>query len=277
MSYPIDYLVIGHVTEDQTPEGAIIGGTVTYAGLTAHAFGKNVGVVTAAAPEFNLGLLNQLQVHVQESEATSAFQNIYGLQGRRQKITSRAADLTGKALPAEWSKVKILHWAPVANEIEAAFTDQVSSQWLCLTPQGWLRYWDDQGNISLQRWDALREYLSPNAIVVLSLEDIGGTLEPADTIASECLILAITLGAEGAVIYAGNEDRHLNAPNVTEVDTTGCGDIFAATFFICLEQDDDPWTAASIANQIAAIAATRKGLDSIPRPEEITNALKLRT
>jgi sugar/nucleoside kinase (ribokinase family) len=277
MSHPIDYLVIGHVTEDQTPEGVMIGGTVTYSGLTAHAFGKNVGVVTAAAPDFDLELLNQLEVHVQESEATSAFKNIYDSQGRRQKIISRAADLTGKALPTEWSKVKLLHWAPVANEIEAAFTDQISSQWLCLTPQGWLRYWDDQGNIALQRWDALREYLSPNAIVVLSLEDIGGTLEPAAIIASECLILAITLGAEGAVIYAGNEHRHLIAPSVTEVDPTGCGDIFAAAFFICLEQGEGPWTAASIANYIAAIAATRKGLDSIPRPKEITNALKLRT
>lgn len=276
MSRPIDYLAIGHVTEDQTPEGPCIGGTVTYSGLTAHAFGKKVGIVTAASPDFNLDSLNQLQHYIEESEATSAFHNIYSAQGRHQKITSRAADLTLRALPAEWSNVKLLHLAPVANEIETAFIEQVTSQWLCLTPQGWLRYWDEQGNVALQRWEALRGYLSPKAIVVLSLEDIGGTLEPAGSIASECFILAITLGPEGAVIYAENEDRHIIAPSVTEVDSTGCGDIFAATFFICLEQGDDPWTAASIANQIAATAATRKGLDSIPRPEEIMDALKLR-
>jgi sugar/nucleoside kinase (ribokinase family) len=276
MSRPIDYLAVGHVTEDQTPEGTSIGGTVTFSGLTAHALGKNVGVVTAATSEFDLKPLNKLQLHVQESEATSAFQNIYSSHGRRQKITSRATDLTMKALPTEWSKVKLLHLAPVANEIEVAFIEQVASQWFCLTPQGWLRYWDDQGNIALQHWETLREYLSPNAVVVLSLEDIGGSLEPAASIASECLILAITLGAEGVVIYAEEEDRHIIAPRVTEVDPTGCGDIFAATFFICLEQGDDPWTAASIANQIAATAATRKGLDSIPRPEEIMDALKLR-
>ena len=34
-----DYLVLGHVTKDNIPDGAILGGTPSYAGLTAHKLG----------------------------------------------------------------------------------------------------------------------------------------------------------------------------------------------------------------------------------------------
>ena len=60
---PVEYLAIGHVTEDQTPEGIVLGGTVTYAGLTANAFGKKVGVLTAASRTTDLSPLAKLQVH----------------------------------------------------------------------------------------------------------------------------------------------------------------------------------------------------------------------
>jgi sugar/nucleoside kinase (ribokinase family) len=273
---PIDYLIVGHVTEDLSPEGSSLGGAVTFAGLTAHALGKNVGVLTAAASTIDLQPLRELQVQVLDSNATSTFQNIYEPAGRRQQISSRADDLKLEMLPTEWSSVEILHCAPIANEVDAAFTTKVSSQWLCLTPQGWLRHWDDQGKISHRQWESMRLYLTPSSIVVLSLEDIGGTLEAANVIARECHILAITLGADGAMVYAGDESRHLKAPTVKPVDPTGCGDIFAATFFVCLEQGDDPWTAGAIANLLAAKASTREGLASIPIPDEIDDALQLR-
>ena len=48
---PVDYLVIGHVAHDLTPEGPRLGGTVAYSALTARALGLRVGVVTAAGEE----------------------------------------------------------------------------------------------------------------------------------------------------------------------------------------------------------------------------------
>ena len=35
----IDYLVIGHITADLTPDGTVVGGTVAYSGRTAHQLG----------------------------------------------------------------------------------------------------------------------------------------------------------------------------------------------------------------------------------------------
>jgi sugar/nucleoside kinase (ribokinase family) len=274
---PVDFLTVGHLTEDRTPDGLVLGGTVTYAGLTAHAFGKKVGILTSASAETDLHALTKLQVHNVASEVTSTFQNVYEPDGRRQILFSRAADLERAALPAEWAAAKILHCGPVADEVDQAFCQVRSNQMLCLTPQGWLRSWDDAGEISLRSWETIQDRLTKKAVVVLSSEDIGGALEDAGDIAGECDILAITLGAEGALIYYDDEVRHCAAPSVHEADPTGCGDIFAASFFIGLEMGRDPWEAAALANELAAISATRKGLDSIPRPDEIITVLAARS
>ena len=52
---PIDYLVIGHLTVDLTPEGPRLGGTATYASLTAKALGMRVGIVSSWGMEIPAG------------------------------------------------------------------------------------------------------------------------------------------------------------------------------------------------------------------------------
>ena len=59
---PVDYLVIGHVAHDLTPEGSRLGGTAAYAALTARALGYRVGIVTAAGPETSLEVLNGIPI-----------------------------------------------------------------------------------------------------------------------------------------------------------------------------------------------------------------------
>ncbi len=53
---PVDYLVIGHLTEDLTPAGPRLGGTAAFSALTARALGLRVGVVSAlSAADFTGG------------------------------------------------------------------------------------------------------------------------------------------------------------------------------------------------------------------------------
>ena len=273
---PIDYLIIGHVTHDLTPDGYVLGGTVTYAGLTAHALGMQVGILTSAAADFDLSPLSHLQVHRLDSRSTSTFKNTYAPEGRLQSITARAVDIPREALPPDWAATRLVHCAPVANEVDIDFVKMSASPMIGLTPQGWLRQWDSSGVISLNNWKTLLPYLSLSSVVVLSQEDLGGTLDAAGEIASLVKTLVVTMGAEGAMVYISRDRRHIPAPSMTEVDPTGCGDIFAATFFICLSEGDDPWTATSIANTLAACSVTRMGLASIPRSDEIEDALQLR-
>ena len=44
---PLDYLVIGHVTQDLVNGGVMLGGTASYSTMTAHALGLRTGLVTS--------------------------------------------------------------------------------------------------------------------------------------------------------------------------------------------------------------------------------------
>jgi sugar/nucleoside kinase (ribokinase family) len=57
---PVDYLVIGHLTVDLTPSGPALGGSASYAALTARALGLRVGVVTAWGNEIELSVLRDI-------------------------------------------------------------------------------------------------------------------------------------------------------------------------------------------------------------------------
>ena len=70
-------------------------------------------------------------------------------------------------------------------------------------------------------------------------------------------------------LFWNGDVRRFRPPVVTEVDTTGAGDIFATAFFFRMFTTRDPWEAARFATQLAAIPVTRSGLQGIPTPEEI--------
>ncbi len=58
----VDYLVIGHLSCDITPDGLRLGGTAAYAALTGRALGLRVGVVTAWGGEVPLDVLDGIKV-----------------------------------------------------------------------------------------------------------------------------------------------------------------------------------------------------------------------
>jgi hypothetical protein len=59
---PVDYLLIGHVAVDLTPQGKQLCGTVSYAALAAKAMGLRVGIVTSAGEDAPLHHLDGIQI-----------------------------------------------------------------------------------------------------------------------------------------------------------------------------------------------------------------------
>jgi sugar/nucleoside kinase (ribokinase family) len=59
---PVDYLVIGHITEDATSTGHRLGGTATFAALTARLLGLRVGIITSVADETALAALDGMPI-----------------------------------------------------------------------------------------------------------------------------------------------------------------------------------------------------------------------
>ena len=77
----------------------------------------------------------------------------------------------------------------------------------------------------------------------------------------------------GATLYAQGAETHIPAPSVDEVDPTGAGDVFAASFLAQLHRTGEPLLAAQLAAQIAAHSVTRSGLAGIPTRDELFDLL----
>ncbi len=266
---PIDYLVIGHIAKDQTPQGATIGGTAAYAGRTAQAHGFRTGLLTSYAADIDLSLLQCVQIRNVSSQATTTFVNRYTAQGREQILCNIALPINPDDVPQVWQQTSLVHLGPVANEVNRELIQLFSGAFIGITPQGWLRQWGEDGKVHLLDWTAIREILPLADAVVISMEDLGHVDQAVPKIAQDCQLLIVTDGANGAWVYYQGQQRHFPAPRMDEVDPTGAGDIFAAAYFIHFNHNQDPWEAARVATNLAANSVTRTGIESTPSKEEV--------
>ena len=272
----VDYLVIGHLSRDFTPEGSRLGGTAAYSALTARALGLRVGVVTAWGGELPLGPLAEtdgITLFTIPSTHTTTFENIYLLGGRIQYIHRIAPRIDLEHVPPEWRRAPILHLGPIAQEVSPLLTEGFSPALLGLTPQGWLRTWDGAGRVIPCVWSEAQTALSKAAAAVISSEDVGGDEDQIETMALACRVLAVTEGPAGARLYWNGDLRRFRAPAMPEADATGAGDIFAAAFFFRMYTTRDPWEAARFATRLAAYSVTRPGLEGTPTQKEIQTCL----
>jgi sugar/nucleoside kinase (ribokinase family) len=269
----VDYLAIGHITDDITPAGARLGGTAAFAALTARALGLRVGILTAAREGASFEVFEGIHVVSLSSEYTTTFENIYAEDGRKQVLHRRAAQVDYPSVPEAWRNAPIIHLAPLAQELSVDFPKNFAPSLLGVTPQGWMRAWDEQGRVTSYPWKDAEMLLPRAGAVIISREDVNGDEDVIDFMAHNTRVLAVTEGAAGVVLYWHGDRRRFRAPEVNEVDATGAGDIFAAAFFIRLYATRDPWEAARFATQLAARSVTRAGLDGIPTREEIESAL----
>ena len=276
---PVDYLVIGHVTEDVTLAGPRLGGTAAFSALTARALGLRVGVVTSAnkerAQDPYEGFLAPLQEGAQvvsiPSVYTTTFENIHTRPsgGRMQILHHQATAIALENVPDAWRKAAIVHLGPVAQEVDPKTAQDFSASVLGITPQGWMRTWDDSGRVSACKWESAETLLPQAGAVVISREDVGGDEELIESMAHQTRLLAVTEGPAGSVLYWNGDRRRFRAPEVTEVDNTGAGDIFAAALFVRLYATRDPWEAARFATRLASYSVTRVGLSGIPTRKEV--------
>ncbi|MBN8582442.1 MAG: ribokinase [Anaerolineae bacterium] len=266
---PVDYLLIGHVAVDLTPAGKQLGGTVSYSALTAQAMGLRVGIVTSAGDDAPLHLLDGIQICNLPTEQSTIFENVKTEHGRKQTLHHRATPISFEQVPPLWRNAPIVHLAPIAQEVDAAMTKQFTSSWVGVTPQGWMRAWDENGSVFAQAWENSEQVLGQVGGVVMSLEDINRDLELVEWMAHHARLLCLTEGELGAVLHWHGDRRRFRPPSVEEVDATGAGDIFAAAFFTRLYSTRDPWEAARFATHLAAYSVTRVGLHGIPTHKEI--------
>ncbi|MCB9112551.1 MAG: ribokinase [Anaerolineales bacterium] len=266
---PVDYLLIGHVAVDLTPAGKQLGGTVSYSALTAKAMGLRVGIVTSAGEDAPLSLLDGIQIFNVPTEHSTVFENVKTEHGRKQTLHHRATSITFEHIPQIWRDASIVHLAPIAQEVDPALAEKFPASWVGVTPQGWMRGWDEKGSVFAKAWENSEQVLGPAGGVVLSVEDINHDLEFVEWVAHHTRLLCLTEGEQGAVLHWNSDRRRFRPPMVEEVDATGAGDIFAAGFFARFRETRDPWEAARFATHLAAHSVKRKGMQGIPTHKEV--------
>lgn len=85
----------------------------------------------------------------------------------------------------------------------------------------------------------------------------------------------VKLGAEGCLLVDSDGERHLAAPAVNAVDTTGAGDIFNGAFAVALAEGREMAEACRFAIAAAAISVTRCGAQAAtPAREEAETMLR---
>lgn len=266
-----DYLIIGHVTKDLLRDGSWVpGGTATYSSLTAARLGLQVGVVTSCDESSWLyDCEPNIRAVTKSSTLATVFENIYLDGYRRQYLRSVAENLALADVPPAWRAAPIVHIGPMAQEVDTELPLAFPGALLGVTPQGWLRRWDDRGAVSFGEFARAERVFSKADVVVLSPEDVDGDRRWLDLYGRWARILVITMGIRGAVVCTEGREVRVPSYEAQEVDPTGAGDVFAAAFLVRLHECGDAFESARFANCVASFVVEGVGTSNVPTRERV--------
>jgi sugar/nucleoside kinase (ribokinase family) len=226
-------------------------------------------MVTRIRPEDAHELLQlprELGVHVHcvPSEATTTFENVYGVAGtddRQQRVRAVAEgfepDHVGGLHPQAWLVGPLL-----PQDIPIGLLQRARGQGghLALDVQGLLRRLDGEqvmeAAVGAPTWAQYAHVLKASAHEASLITDCSDAFEQARALAAlgpeEVLV---TWGAEGSAVWAEGEATHVPAIPVRQPqDPTGCGDTYLAAYIAARLRGDAPGEAA----RFAAVAAAAK-------------------
>ncbi len=279
-----DFLTIGHVTRDVHDDGSFtLGGTVTFAALTAY----RLGLVAAIATCVDTQLLAELPRHlkgidlaVRPSPETTTFANYYHDGFRTQYLHARGEQMEVEYIPEPWRKAPVVLLGPLVQELtpaSVAMFPRHQGAIIAATPQGWLRRWDEDGRVWPTPWSAAEEVLPHLDVLILSHDDLlpfaDGNRKEADAILTRWSmhvpLLVATDGRHGATLFQHGVTERFSAYAANEVDPTGAGDVFAAAFLVSLHTSGDLRYAVNFANCTASLSVEHVGISGIPTREKV--------
>ena len=271
-----EFLAIGHVVKDWDPEAGDyrIGGTAAYSALTAVRLGLRAAMVTSIESEEPLlSFLEGVEVSIVPSAKTTRFTNIYSEGQRSQRVGTIASRIGPGHIPRPWLGASIVHMTPVAQEVEPEIARLFGDSLLCVSPQGWMRRWNEDGDVCMADWEGAEAILSRADILVVSEEDLGDQPDLEQTFASRVPVTVVTQGNRGARLYAEGLSWHVSGAPAREIDPTGAGDVYAAAMAVKYKETGDPLGSAAFAACAASFAVEGCGVATIPTREQVDTRL----
>jgi sugar/nucleoside kinase (ribokinase family) len=260
-----DFVAVGHLCCDIVNGARVLGGSASYASLTAHRLGRDVGVVTAAGEDFPfLETFKGISVRNIGSPSVTTFCNSYLNGIREQTVLSVATQLCPAHVPDDWAEARIAYLCPIADEVDPAVIKRFDGALIGIGAQGWLREWDEAGCVRKKRWKNAESIARLANVIVFSELDLDEPYAFAESISSLSPIVIVTQAAKGAELFLEGNRIRVPAYRTREVDPTGAGDVFAAAFLVRFDQCSDPVEAARFACCAASFVCEREGTGGIP-------------
>jgi sugar/nucleoside kinase (ribokinase family) len=295
----VDIVVVGHLSIDsiilpnkQTPY-TILGGSSAYVSLSARRLGANVHVVSKVGGDFPKAYLwwlsqegiDTTNIHVVENEKTTKFELKYSkdFSTRILKLISRAPSINIKDIPSSL-KAKVVHLAPIANEIQYETAEELRKRAVILSidPQGLVRTFNEEGIVA-------HEILKDKHILELAdiyksskeeIEAVTGTMDLHAAIKAlhnfgvETVI--VTFGKKGAILSVDGTTYEIPAYWSTKiVDPTGAGDAFMGGFLAEYTRDKEVLWCACVGSAIASTVVEGVGPTFIGDVDEIHRRAEL--
>ncbi|HEY3064306.1 MAG TPA: PfkB family carbohydrate kinase [Methylomirabilota bacterium] len=270
-----EFVAIGHVTLDRFGDKVRPGGSVAFAAVTAHRLGMTAGILTSHGDDFPLDAFPpQIEIVTVPAPATTTFGHAVDSKGARSMtVGSAARPLTPSDVPEDWLDAPLVLLAPVLDEVDPRLAATFSAGTVAAAAQGWLRRLGGDHRVVPRPWTSPEALLARVQALFLSREDIGGDEASARAWFERVPVGALTAGAAGATLFVNGEEYAVRARRAREVDETGAGDVFAATFLVHYARDGDPWRAAAAASCAAALATEGEGWSAVPQRAALERAL----
>jgi 2-dehydro-3-deoxygluconokinase len=195
---------------------------------------------------------------------------------------SAVSRITPADIPSDYlASAQVIHLSGISLAISASACDAGYAAVEAAKKAGRLVSFDTNLRLKLWSKDPILDMMGLCDICLPSFDDVAlltGIQDP-DKLVDLALtrgakVVALKLGAEGAIV-ANADGRHRIAPfPVTAVDATGAGDTFGGAFVTRLINGDDITTAGRYAAVAAALSTTGYGaVDPIPTASQVQEAL----
>jgi sugar/nucleoside kinase (ribokinase family) len=294
-----DLVSVGHLSLDsiflpnRNAPFVVLGGSVAYVSFAARRLDARVSVVSKVGSDFPAAYLWWLRqesvdlsgVSRTENAQTTRFELKYSndLSDRVLQLKTKAPPIAIADLPNSL-KAKAIHIAPIAGEITYEIAEKLRScaDILSLDPQGLVRNFDENGNVTLgslidkrilELVDIYKSSLQ-EIQAVTSLFDIDSAVKAVHGHGAKIVI--VTLGTNGAVVSVEDTVHKVPAYKSEKfIDPTGAGDAFIGSFLAEYVNGEDCSWCSYVGSAAASLVVEGIGPTFFGDKEEIYRRARL--
>ena len=288
-----DIVSVGHFSIDsiflpnRQTAFTVLGGSVAYVSFAARRLDARVSVISTAGADFPAAYKWWLQqegvdlsgVTDVQNALTTRFELRYDsdLSNRTLCSKNRMPPIRVEDLPNPL-KAKIIHLAPIAGEVTFEVAEKLKSctEVMSLDPQGLIRNFDENGNVTLKQptdrrilglIDVFKS--APTEIETLTgLSDVDSAIKAVRS--QGVRIVIVTLGAKGALVSVEDTIHRVPAYKPEKfVDPTGAGDAFIGAFLAEYTRGEDCAWCSHVGSAAASLVVEGIGPTSFGDKEEI--------